>query len=223
MNQEKWNKFLNKVHKEFCDKGPDSSDSGFSNEAFHMANEGLAYGGTNLEYLKDCKKIIDIGCGVAHTLKILKDLDRDRQCFGITFNQEEVEASHRRYGNLLRIIPGDMHDLPYPDGFFDGAIMWEVLEHSLAPQVALWECSRVLKEGGRLMVFIPSDVYIEFDVHFILPTIRQMKEMLCKASFIIDYVRDWGGDQARYWCKKDSSKSLKELREINKKALVVGG
>ena len=95
MNNEKWKSFIEKIPAEFCDKGPNSAAEGFSSDAFHMANEGLAYGGSNLDYLKECKNILDIGCGVPHTLKILKDLDKTREVIGVTINPKEVKSLGR--------------------------------------------------------------------------------------------------------------------------------
>lgn len=220
MNDQKWQSFLNKIPKEFADKGPGARD--FNDEAFHMANEGLAYGGTNLEYLMDCNKILDIGCGVAHTVKILRDMGK--YAYGITINTDEVKESIER----LKLDPekvelGDVHDLPWVDGTFDGVILWEIIEHVLSPQAVIWEAARVLRNGGKLMLFTPPDVYIEFSVHIILPTQRQLFEMFAKAGIVVEVIRDWGGESARYWCRKVSGKSLEEIRDMSKNCKVIRG
>jgi SAM-dependent methyltransferase len=49
----------------------------------------------------------------------------------------------------------DIEDLKFPDGSFDGAVCWSVLEHVPHPQVAVAELYRVLKPGGVIWVQVP--------------------------------------------------------------------
>ncbi|MBD0691898.1 class I SAM-dependent methyltransferase [Streptomyces sp. CBMA123] len=50
---------------------------------------------------------------------------------------------------------GDFHELPFPEGTFDGAYSMETLVHSYRPARALAEFHRVLRPGGRLVLLGP--------------------------------------------------------------------
>jgi len=49
----------------------------------------------------------------------------------------------------------DAHALPYRDGSFSVVLCMEVLEHLHHPQTAVAEISRVLKDGGQLILTCP--------------------------------------------------------------------
>lgn len=70
----------------------------------------------------------------------------------------EPEPAFRRRARLrarqaqaeVRVLAGDAHDLPFPDGSFD-AVVAELMLCSVAfPERALGEARRVLRPGGRL-------------------------------------------------------------------------
>lgn len=50
----------------------------------------------------------------------------------------------------VRVLPGDAHDLPYPDGSFDTVVAELMLCSVEAPLRALREAYRVLRSGGGL-------------------------------------------------------------------------
>ena len=75
----------------------------------------------------------------------------------------EVNESHV-VGSLLRRLPRhvaadypdvDVQDLPHPDASFRLVVHSDTLEHVPDPMVALRECHRVLRPGGRLVFTVP--------------------------------------------------------------------
>ena len=54
--------------------------------------------------------------------------------------------------------------LPFPDDYFDLVLSHEVLEHVQDDQQAINEILRVLKPGGRLILFVPNRGY-PFETH----------------------------------------------------------
>jgi len=50
---------------------------------------------------------------------------------------------------------GDIHDMPYLSGIFDFVHAANVLEHTLAPYIAMMECRRVLRLGGVANFVLP--------------------------------------------------------------------
>lgn len=148
--------------------------------------------------LQGYTNILDIGCGIGNVSAHLNSIGFSAT--GITYQDREVQYAHsigRPY-----IQRADMHVLPFPDNSFDAFIMWDSLEHSIAPLAALGEAKRVTRSGGAGFIFIPAQKWIECDYHIIVPTIRQMKHLLELASLEITSIVDyWGDEQAIYAIK----------------------
>lgn len=72
----------------------------------------------------------------------------------LAFNLETAQALDKV--GYMRVINasevGDLHNLPFAEDYFDAIYCMDILEHSLAPFVAITEMNRTLKEGGRIMV-----------------------------------------------------------------------
>ncbi len=56
-------------------------------------------------------------------------------------------------------IVGDIHDLPLADNSLDGVICLAVLEHVHNPIRAMEELYRVLRPGGKLLIYVPFLFY----------------------------------------------------------------
>ena len=54
--------------------------------------------------------------------------------------------------------------LPYPDDFFDLILSHEVIEHVADDFATAAEMARVLKPGGRMVIFVPNRLY-PFETH----------------------------------------------------------
>ena len=84
---------------------------------------------------------------------------------------------------------GDMHDAPFPNASFDLIFSNNVLEHAIAPHMALLEHRRMLAPGGYFYAIVPTfetpgGVYTPWHVYcFNEPTWR---ELFRKAGFAID-------------------------------------
>jgi SAM-dependent methyltransferase len=84
-------------------------------------------------------RILDIGGGTAH----IKD-----------FSSEIISTDILWFPGID--VVADAHRLPFPDGFFSGVVMLDVLHHLERPIDFLREASRVLKPGGRLAMIEPA-------------------------------------------------------------------
>jgi ubiquinone/menaquinone biosynthesis C-methylase UbiE len=51
---------------------------------------------------------------------------------------------------------GRADEVPYPDGYFDGVVLLDVLEHVQDERAVVGEIERVLRPGGRLIVSVPN-------------------------------------------------------------------
>ena len=127
----------------------------------------LASGGGN---------VVDLGAGSGRaTLMVLLSrpdttvtgLDRYTGYYGIDDNSPDRLRANARIAGVedrLRVEVGDMRELPFKDGEFDGALSVAAMDH-LQPQrhpAALAETARVLKPGGEfLFVTINSDFWVK--------------------------------------------------------------
>ena len=92
---------------------------------------------------------LDIGCGFGEPARLMQALRPDlrfRLVNNNAFQLAQVPAH-------LVAVPADMHELPFPDDTFDGAMFLYSLCHADSFIAALREAARVVRAGGRLFVF----------------------------------------------------------------------
>ena len=162
---DKWNRLLGHMH-EYSDR------------------RGAETAPGRMQWLDDRHDLLEIGCGIGHALAELKS--KGKKVVGLDIAPSNAQEASRRYG--LEVLIGDMHDLPFDDSAFDGALAWDVFEHSLAPFLVLVELNRVLKLEGKLLIYIPPLLWQDHCVHTIVPTEDQMKDILNKTGFKVDKV-----------------------------------
>lgn len=147
---------------------------------------GVLFLPDHLPWLKDCRRIIDLGCGVGNLVKRLRDEGREAE--GVTYQAREVETGRQKHG--IELTLADMHDLPFPDGSFDGMVMWDSLEHCVSPYVALCEAKRVIRPGGRGLIFVPGPDWQDCKYHLLVPTRLQMVHLLKQAGWKLEQLVD---------------------------------
>jgi len=165
-----------------------------------------------LTFLSNCKYIIDIGCGVGHTMKFLEE--KGFEVIGITINEDEINNKVCRSPVYL----SDIHVFE-TDQTFDAAIMWDVIEHLVAPIIALKQVNKLLKVGGKLVVYVPSQHWQECDYHIIVPTESQMRWLLNLSGFVIlETENEKDGGKIYYAIKAENSHmQIKQKNEIPEK------
>jgi SAM-dependent methyltransferase len=101
----------------------------------------LLYRDYHRRLLESCPdgRILDIGGGTAH----IKD-----------FRPDIISTDILSFPGID--VVADAHRLPFPDQFFSGVVMLDVLHHLERPIEFLREASRVLKSGGRLAMIEPA-------------------------------------------------------------------
>jgi len=147
----------------------------------HYSSREEPSGTEYYDWFDGCEEILDIGAGMGSSLNELKN--RGKKVMGITCNPIEKNVARQKYD--LDLILADMHDIPFNDDFFDGIMMWDVLEHSLAPYIALSEARRVLKEDGKLLLYMPGEDWIECSYHYSVMNPRQAMFLLRRLGFEI--------------------------------------
>ena len=104
-------------------------------------------------------RVLDDGCGVGAYLERLAP--RARVAFGVELDHERAVEAGRK-GQSAACAAGEA--LPFPAASFDLVLSHEVLEHVGDDRRAVAEAVRVLKPGGRMIVFAPNRGY-PFETH----------------------------------------------------------
>jgi len=110
------------------------------------------------KYCNEDARIIDIGCGLGHTLSYVKELlpnarlvaaDIDKNCLKITAERVELKQ---------KMLLNDVGDLFDHNDTYDAVIASHVLEHTLRPADTVKGLMRLVRPGGVLVLAVPNPV-----------------------------------------------------------------
>jgi SAM-dependent methyltransferase len=105
-----------------------------------------------------CRVLVD-GCGVGMYVNALRRITP--AVVGLDIEPARVRQSYH-YSPLVHVAAGE--HLPYPAQHFDLILSHEVIEHVQDDGQSVAEMSRVLKVGGRAIIFCPNRLY-PFETH----------------------------------------------------------
>jgi len=110
------------------------------------------------ELLSPEARVLDVGCGAGILLPLVAPLCR--QLVGLEVAAAFAEASRqvvecRRLENVV-ILEGSVEHMPFGDGEFDVLVAVDVLHHVFDLPACVAELHRVLRPGGRLIVYEPN-------------------------------------------------------------------
>jgi SAM-dependent methyltransferase len=111
--------------------------------------EAIARGLLGLVRLGD---VLDAGSGDGAVAALLAPRARSITC--LDRSEKVLQAARNRLGHLTNVafVPGDLHQLPFPDDRFDQVLLFHVLVYADDPARAIAEAARVLRPGGDLVV-----------------------------------------------------------------------
>lgn len=110
--------------------------------------------------LKDIniKNLVDLGCGDAGMLELVPELVKyhgiDISPTQISYANKTLKVSKRKNA---RVSLDDILKLKIKDNSFDAALMCDVIEHVLEPQILLKEARRIVKKDGCIIVSVPHE------------------------------------------------------------------
>ena len=106
-------------------------------------------------------RVLVDGCGVGSYAKAL--LPYATAVYGIDIEPEHLNRAATNAPEAAFQLAA-CEQLPYPNAFFDLVLSHEVLEHVQDDGAAAREMVRVLKPGGRAVIFAPNRLY-PFETH----------------------------------------------------------
>ena len=131
-------------------------------------------------------RILDVGCGTgANLLMLSKYGDAE----GVDVSEDALAFCRERGLDKVRLGAGEK--LPYEDATFDLVTAFDVVEHMDDDLAGLREMRRVLRPGGRALLFVPTFMFLwglQDDVsnhrrRYRLPELRRVLE---QAGFEIE-------------------------------------
>ena len=103
--------------------------------------------------------ILEIGTGIS---SLLLDLQQEPfDCFGIDISEPTITKIKHWFDTVkasAQFFTANAEALPFGDSFFDSIVSSHTFEHIKDDARAFSECTRVLKPGGELILFVPGRI-----------------------------------------------------------------
>lgn len=147
-------------------------------------------------FLKDVSpesNILEIGCASGAFLKML-EVKGFKNVQGIDISETAINQAKRRGLHKVQIADGQR--LPFADNSFDIAIASDVLEHIEDDGQTLEEWRRILRPGGKLLVFVPAHPYLwsshdEANLHVRRYTKNMLQKRIKEAGLEVQRIGYW--------------------------------
>jgi SAM-dependent methyltransferase len=130
-------------------------------------------------------RILDVGCGTGANLEMLANFG---EAEGVDVSDDALEFCRAKG---LKAHKGLAEKLPFEDESFDLVTALDVVEHLDDDVAGLKEMNRILKKGGKTLIFVPAFMWLwgvqdDISNHRIRYTKKQIVERLNKAGFAIE-------------------------------------
>lgn len=137
--------------------------------------------------------ILEIGCSGGPLLLALRAAGY-HHLQGIDVSEKGIALARER--GLTEVAVMDGAHLDFADASFDLVIASDVLEHIEDEAQAVREWQRVLRPGGRLIVFVPAHQYLwsshdEVNHHFRRYSAQTLRKALTGASLRVERLAFW--------------------------------
>lgn len=129
--------------------------------------------------------LLDVGCGNGGAMERMQNLGLT-DLTGLTLSHDDAEAARTKGFHVDEI---DMSFTEYADTQFAWLFVRHALEHSPFPLLTLLEFYRILAQGGKAYIEMPSPkcsrLLEAYDNHYSIMGMRQWSELMKRAGFII--------------------------------------
>jgi len=131
-------------------------------------------------------RILDVGCGTGANLLMLSEYG---DAEGVDVSEDALAFCRERGLEKVRLGAGE--ELPYEDGTFDLVTALDVVEHMDDDLAGLREMRRVLRPGGRVLLFVPTFMFLwglqdEVSNHRRRYRLSELRRVLEQAGFEIE-------------------------------------
>jgi SAM-dependent methyltransferase len=153
--------------------------------------------------IKGC--ILENGCGVGMYVEHLSSFGGT--VIGLEFDFERASEAGK---NSPHIVNAAGESLPLPPSTFDLILSHEVLEHVQDDRLAVCEMIRILKPGGRVVLFVPNRGY-PFETHGIYRKGKYYFGNKLFVNYLPRPLRDKLAPHVRVYSKTDLQKLFEGL------------
>jgi len=126
-------------------------------------------GGADVEYeeqilplarrlLTGARRVVDLGCGEGQIARLVAEAGGTERVVGVDTSIAQLATAGQR-GGAVAYVRGSAAALPLAAGSFDAVVTCLVLEHLPDLDGALDEVARVLRPGGRFVIFINHPLF----------------------------------------------------------------
>jgi len=163
-------------------------------------------------------QVLENGCGIGAYIAKLRQFNP--HVFGLDYEFERVAEGGK---TLDKLVCAAGEALPYPNHTFDVVVSNEVIEHVQDDAAALREIVRVLRRGGRLVLFCPNRWY-PVETHGIYWRGRYIFGNIPFVNYLPDSLRDKLAPHVRAYTGRDLRKLLAGLPvKIVRHSIIFGG
>lgn len=129
--------------------------------------------------------VLDVGCGTGMTMRDV--LHRGHSVAGVDITEAMLHRARAAVSQFppdrARCILSDVENVPFEDGSFDVALCMGVLQYLQTDEKAVGELSRVVRNGGLVIVTLPNLIRINnlLDPYYYL--VRAVQLLVRKSPF----------------------------------------
>lgn len=100
------------------------------------------------------KRVLEIGFGSGQLLARIAE--KGAKCTGVEISRNAIHSFKKRFSERVNFVLGALPNLPFRSIKFDLVVVSHVLEHVQDDRKSFKEISRVLKPGGRFILYVPT-------------------------------------------------------------------
>ena len=172
-------------------------------------------------------KLLDVGCGNGQFLSVMRQ--NGYSVYGVEPDHESAKIAKNKFG--IPVVVGSIFDANFESSYFDAITMNHVIEHLINPIEVLQKCKRLLKMGGRILIFTPNIESLGHRIfgnswrglepprHLYIFSKNSLSRIVERANFRIERIRTVCRDAKAIWIE---SRRLKIKNELNSRLQIEG-